>query len=158
MSFIVLTFIFIGFMIYLFKKSIVVVPRNQIYIIEIFGQTAASWGPGLHSMVPLIQRVAYKLPKSALDRDCPIQPGTSWNDYLKEHNIPHDSNTLLSDLNSIFNLNIHTDNSDDDDDDDTEDLVSHTNQNSQNKSHNDSVNSSAPKIDDDPYKVDMNRF
>lgn len=56
----VLSFLFLLLFFLIFFKLIRIVPEQQAWIVEQFGKYKRSLGPGLHLVIPFVQKVAYK--------------------------------------------------------------------------------------------------
>ena len=65
------TYLIAFFVIIIFFKLIRIVPEQENYIVEQFGKYRKTLGPGLHLVVPFVQRVAYKhsMKEDVLDVD-----------------------------------------------------------------------------------------
>lgn len=69
----ILTFAFLGFALVTLFKGVVTVPQSMEYTVERFGKYRGTFTPGLHWLIPYIDRVARKMPMMEQVLDVPTQ-------------------------------------------------------------------------------------
>lgn len=69
----ILTVILLIFGIYLVFASVKTVPQSQSWLVEQFGKYTKTLGPGLHLIMPFVERVAYKISLKEIVLDVPSQ-------------------------------------------------------------------------------------
>lgn len=73
MEFTVLAFFFLVFVIVTVAKGVRIVPQGEEWVVERLGKFFKTLQPGLHILIPYIDRVAYKVPTKDLILDIPEQ-------------------------------------------------------------------------------------
>ena len=73
MEFTVLAFFFLIFVIVTVAKGVRIVPQGEEWVVERLGKFFKTLQPGLHILIPYIDRVAYKVPTKDLILDIPEQ-------------------------------------------------------------------------------------
>ncbi|HCM83819.1 MAG TPA: SPFH domain-containing protein [Alphaproteobacteria bacterium] len=69
----ILTIILLIFGVYLVFASVKTVPQSQSWLVEQFGKYTKTLTPGLHLIVPFIERVSYKISMQEIVLDVPSQ-------------------------------------------------------------------------------------
>lgn len=58
---VVLVYVLVALVIFIFFKLIRIVPESETYLVEQFGKYSRTLGSGLHLIIPVVQRIAYKI-------------------------------------------------------------------------------------------------
>ena len=58
---VILVYVLVALVIFLFFKLIHIVPESETYLVEQFGKYKRTLGSGLHLIIPVVQRIAYKI-------------------------------------------------------------------------------------------------
>lgn len=69
----ILAFAFLAFALVTLFKGVVTVPQSMEYTIERFGKYRGTFGPGLHWLIPYVDRVARRIPMMEQVLDVPTQ-------------------------------------------------------------------------------------
>jgi regulator of protease activity HflC (stomatin/prohibitin superfamily) len=69
----ILTFAFLAFALVTLFKGVVTVPQSMEYTVERFGKYRGTFGPGLHWLIPYVDRVARRIPMMEQVLDVPTQ-------------------------------------------------------------------------------------
>jgi len=70
---VIFIYLFVALVIFLFFKLIAIVPESETFIVEQFGKYKRTLGSGLHLIVPVVQRIAYKVEMREQVIDIPPQ-------------------------------------------------------------------------------------
>jgi regulator of protease activity HflC (stomatin/prohibitin superfamily) len=69
----ILTFAFLAFALVTLFKGVVTVPQSMEYTVERFGKYRGTFGPGLHWLIPYVDRIARRIPMMEQVLDVPTQ-------------------------------------------------------------------------------------